>query len=319
LADRLPDALTGAPMFDLALAAVPGVVLVVAAAVVLAGLRSARSDPVDGVHVDDLVLLRPEPRVRAAGRGPLDAALDPLAALVRRLAGPPGMAWIQRTVDQAGRPEGMTADTVVRRIAWWLVLVTPLALALLLLGLWWLAPFLPLVGALLPLMTLSRARRLRQRRIDLDLPDFLDVLAVTVTGGVAFRAALAQVADRFGGPLGEEMHHALERISSGATVREAFRQLRERNESPSLSQFVTAYLQSEELGAPIAHTLNRIALDIRRAGAQRMRREAGRVEPQVTLVTILVLVPAVLAVMVVGIGFAFQDDLRGLLSGDLLS
>ena len=66
-------------------------------------------------------------------------------------------------------------------------------------------------------------------------------------------------------------------------------------------EFVTAYLQSEELGAPMVQTLNQIAGDMRKASAQRQRRKAARVAPRVTLVNSLVLVPGTLIILLTGL------------------
>jgi len=274
-----------------------------AAAVLLVatGWRLARSDSIEGLDVADLVLLRAEQRADVTGRGPLDRTAQRLVPVLRRLVGPAGIRWLQRQVDLAGRPDGATPDTVLRRAARWLVILSP-AVALFAIGGNLLGVLLAaLVVVVMPLAWLSRARRLRQERLDRDLPDFLDILSVTVSAGVAFRPALSRVAERFEGPLADEMVLTLNQIANGATRRDAFADLRRRNESEALAMFVTAFLQSEELGAPLAPTLDQIAADMRRDSAQRMRRKAARVAPRVTLVTSLVLVPGALVLVIVGI------------------
>ena len=81
-----------------------------------------------------------------------------------------------------------------------------------------------------------------------------------------------------------------------------------------MHSFVTAFLQAEELGAPLAETLNQIAADMRRESAQRMRRRAAQTAPRVTLVTSLVLVPATLILVIVGLICRRPNlDLGGLL------
>jgi tight adherence protein C len=282
---------------------------------VLGGWRLARSDAIDGLDVADLVLLRPEQRNDVVGRGPLDRTAARLVPLLRRLVGPAGVRWIQRQVDLAGRPDGATADTVLRRAARWLVILSP-AIVLFLVGGNVLGVLLAVVVVVvMPLAALSRARRLRQEQLDRDLPDFLDILAVTVSAGVSFRAALSRVAERLPGPLADELVLTLNQIANGATRRDAFADLRRRNESDALATFVTAFLQSEELGAPLAPTLNQIAADMRRDSAQRMRRKAARVAPRVTLVTSLVLVPGALILVIVGIVLGSGVDF-GELFGD---
>ena len=68
-----------------------------------------------------------------------------------------------------------------------------------------------------------------------------------------------------------------------------------------MNEFVTAYLQAEELGAPLVDSLNQIALDMRRAAAQRALQRAVRVTPRITLITTMAMVPATLILVVVGL------------------
>ena len=130
----------------------------------------------------------------------------------------------------------------------------------------WLIAFLAAFTAwFLPDILLRAPGRLRQERIERDLPDFLDILAVTVRAGLGYRSALQRVAESLGGPAGEEILTALRSMDLGATRRDAFLALRTRNDSESLSTFVGAQLQAEELGVPLSEALNDIALDMRRA------------------------------------------------------
>ena len=68
----------------------------------------------------------------------------------------------------------------------------------------------------------AREGRLRQERIERDLPDFLDILAVTVRAGLGYRPALLRVAEALGGPVGEEVLTALRQMDLGANRRDAF-------------------------------------------------------------------------------------------------
>jgi tight adherence protein C len=85
-----------------------------------------------------------------------------------------------------------------------------------------------------------------------------------------------------------------------------------RSGSQAMRSFVTAFLQAEELGAPLAATLNQIAADMRRENAQALRRRAAQAAPRVTLVTSLVLVPAALILVIVGLILGANIDLGGL-------
>ena len=83
--------------------------------------------------------------------------------------------------------------------------------------------------------------------------------------------------------------------------------------STAVRSFTTAFLQADELGAPLAETLNQIALDMRRENAQALRRKASQTVPKVTLVTSLVMVPAALILIIVGLAIGSGIDFSGLM------
>jgi tight adherence protein C len=284
--------------------------LALAACVVIAGtglalVRSvpAGSDRLLGLDVEGRKRSPILPRIRAAiGRRFGRTALV-LMSQKRR-------ALIRHRLDAAGRPGGLTtveAYASVKAASTVLFGLGGLVLGLLLSN----PVLVPLFAALGWMQTdfavAAQARR-RQARIERDLPDFLDVLALTVGAGLGFRTALARVSDMMGGPLGQEVRIALQQMGYGAARRSAFEGIRDRNDSESLSQFMTALLQAEELGAPLADTLDDIAEDMRKSFAQRARREAARAVPRVSLITTMIIVPAVvvllLAAMYIGSGLA---------------
>ncbi|GAA4352752.1 type II secretion system F family protein [Angustibacter luteus] len=295
-----------------ALCGLVGLGLVVLFAV---GYRMTKSDATTGLAVEDLVLLRDEQRREARGLGPLERLAGKLVPSVRSVIGVRGVASLQRRIDAAGRPDGLTVDVFLRRVAMWLLIFLAPGLVFLVNGQPLFTVLCVVAAVFLPLGRLAGAQRIRSETIDRDLPDFLDVLAVTVTAGVAFRPALARVSERFQGPLADEILLTLGQLGNGASLRSAFNALRDRTGSEPVSQFVTAFLQSEELGAPLADTLNQIAADMRRDSGQRMRRRAARAAPRVTLVTSMILVPAVMVTLLVGFFIGSGVDFGALFGG----
>lgn len=297
------------PLVAIAMSAVAALAVVV----FMVGWRMVRSDALDILAVEDLDLLRGQQRRRAEGESPLQRLARAQVPRLRSLLGPRRLAGLQRRIDEAGRPDGMTVDGYLQSTAWWGVLVAPVILVLLLQGNVLVALLGLTVPVVLPLSRVAAAQRRRRERIDRDLPDFLDVLAVTVMAGVNFRAALARVAERFDGPLADEVTLTLQQIASGASVRQAFTDLRRRSTSEPVGQFVSALLQSQELGAPLAESLGQIAEDMRRDSGQRQRQAAARTAPRVTLVTSLVLVPGALVLIAIGLYVGADVDLGSLL------
>ena len=165
-----------------------------------------------------------------------------------------------------------------------------------------------MIGWFGPDVWLSRAGRLRQEAIERTLPDFLDILAVSVRAGLGYRYALRRVAEALEGPVAEEMLTVLRQIELGQDRRDAFLALRERNQSESLKSFVAAQLQAEELGVPLAEALNDIAGDMRRLAHQNARRQAQRAGPRVSLIVTTLIVPGSMILILLSVFFATGAD-----------
>jgi tight adherence protein C len=213
---------------------------------------------------------------------------------------------LERRLDYAGRPGGMT---VQRFIGLKGAMVVVLGLGL--------GGFLTLIGAsplfvivfgaagwFAPDVWLSRTGRIRQEAIERTLPDFLDILAVSVRAGLGYRYALRRVSEALPGPVSEEMLIVLRQMELGQERREAFLALRERNRSDSLKSFVGAQLQAEELGVPLAEALNDIATDMRRIAHQNARRQAQRAAPRVSLIVTTLIVPGAMILILLSVYFA---------------
>ena len=257
-------------------------------------------------------------------RGPLDrlaartgAVEAPRRAIVARVVGSlagalgpsvaPTLRARQREVlahrlDMAGRPAGLTVQRFIGLKAALAALFAGF-MALLVIG--GSSPvFLVLsliVGWFGPDVWLSREGRLRQERIERDLPDFLDILAVTVRAGLGYRSALLRVSEALGGPVGEEMLTALRQMDLGANRRDAFLAMSARNESRSLKSMIAAQLQAEELGVPLSEALNDIAEDMRRAAHQDARRRAARAVPRVSLIVTTLIVPGAMILILMAL------------------
>lgn len=145
------------------------------------------------------------------------------------------------------------------------------------------------------------AIRIRKDVIERTLPDFLDVLAVVVSAGLGFRQALDRVADKYAGPWADELRITLRQMDLGMSRRQAFAELRRRNDSEQVAMFVTALQQGEELGAPIVDTLVALAKDMRRTDAQNARRKAARAVPKATMMITTFMVPATMILLGAGL------------------
>lgn len=278
------------------------------------GWRMARADALEAWDVADIALLRDANR-RKRQVSPLDRFARRLAPQLALLLGPRTLANIRRRIDLAGRPDGMTVDSFLQLLTKYAVFLGATSFAFLLLGNFLQAVIAILAIPLLPFARLAGHQRRRREAIDDALPDFLDVLAVTVGAGIAFRSALDRVSARFTGPLRDELSFTLHQLDVGVPRRQAFSNLRDRCDSESMSSFVSAFLQAEELGAPLAESLNGIARDSRRDAAQRSRQKAAKTVPRVTLLVSMAMVPPTIVIIAVGMYLGADVDLGGVLGG----
>jgi tight adherence protein C len=249
-------------------------------------------------------------------RGPTRQLLDLLGArfgpsLLARMSDGRRQA-IQRRLDLAGRPGGMNVERYAEIKASTLVVGVLLAIVFLVAGSWLVAVLWLGIAWIGLDFWLSRTGRRRQERLERDIPDFIDILAITVRAGTGYRAALGRVARSLTGPAAEEVLATLRQMDLGATRREAFEALRQRNASETLDAFVAAQLQAEELGVPLADALAAIAADTRRSAAQDARRRAHRAAPRVSLIAATLLLPATMLLIVVGMFIRSGASLTGL-------
>jgi tight adherence protein C len=250
---------------------------------------------------DDLSLALDIGRTRTTRTG---NAIDRLgirwAPAVLRMMGPARVTRMRARIDHAGHPHGLTVERYAARRAVYGGLGGFAALLLFTQGRWFLALLMLAYGWWWADLGIWLAVRRRRDDIERTLPDFLDVLAVVVSAGLGFRQALERVNSVYKGPWSDEIRVALRQMDIGVSRRDAFDQLRKRNRSDQVGQFVTALQQGEELGAPIARTLLQIATDMRRNEAQNARRRAARMVPRATGVITTLLVPATMILLISG-------------------
>lgn len=270
------------------------------------GWRALATDALTTLDVADIALLRDE-SAKTTRVGIFDRIARRYSPTLGRALGERRIAKIRRRIELAGRPEGISVDSYLQLTVKYIVLLGLCSLLFLMMGMYFVALVLPVGIYFFPMSRLITAARIRQRQIDADLPDFLDILAVTVGAGIGFRQALSRVSTRFPGTLGTEIAHTLRELDVGVTRRQAFTNLRNRCESDAMTAFVGALLQAEELGTPLAVALQQIARDSRREAGQRARQRAARMVPRTTLVVTVFLVPP--TILLIGVAFFLGSDI----------
>jgi tight adherence protein C len=155
----------------------------------------------------------------------------------------------------------------------------------------------PVIGWCLPASWLTRKVNERQGAILKDLPDTLDLLAISVEAGMGFEGALEIVCAHFDSPLSEEFSRTLHEMELGLPRRDAFQNLKRRTEVPELSNFVLALLQADALGIPIGRVLKTQSTEMRNKRRQWAREKAAKLPVKMLFPLIGFVFPSILVVI----------------------
>ena len=155
----------------------------------------------------------------------------------------------------------------------------------------------PIIGWCLPASWISRKVRERQAAILKDLPDTLDLLAISVEAGMGFEGALEIVCQHFSSALAEEFSRTLHEMELGLPRRDAFQNLKRRTDVPELSNFVLALLQADALGIPIGRVLKTQATEMRNKRRQWAREKAAKLPVKMLFPLIGFVFPAIMVVI----------------------
>jgi tight adherence protein C len=160
--------------------------------------------------------------------------------------------------------------------------------------------FVPLFGALgflAPDWVLTFKIRSRREKIRGDLPDALDLLAVSVEAGLGFDGAVTKLTEHMEGPLVEEFALMLNEVRVGETRSVALRKMAERVDAMELSNFVRAVIQADQLGISLARILRVQAADTRNRRQSAAEERAMKAPIKMLLPTVFFIFPSMFIVV----------------------
>ena len=150
---------------------------------------------------------------------------------------------------------------------------------------------------LLPDFVLSSRARSRRERVRAELPDALDLLAVSVEAGLGFDGAIAKLTDHMEGALVDELTLALNQMRIGESRADALRGVSERVDAPELTAFVRAIIQADQLGMSLGRILRVQASDSRLRRQAAAEERAMKAPIKMLFPTVLFIFPAMFLVI----------------------
>ena len=154
---------------------------------------------------------------------------------------------------------------------------------------------LGILGGLMPVVFLNT----RQKQIEHQLPEVLDLLCVSVQAGLSFDAALSKITARMKGPFIDECRRMQDDIRMGVVRRTAMRSMADRCGLEDVSLFMTSIIQAERLGTSMGKTLKNQADNIRERRRQYVKAQAMKAPVKIVFPLVLFIFPAIFVVTLV--------------------
>ncbi len=153
------------------------------------------------------------------------------------------------------------------------------------------------IGFIAPDFVVSGRARARNDRIRSELPDALDLMAVSVEAGMGFDGAISKLTEHMEGPLADEFALTLSEIRIGESRPDALKKLSERTGTPELSSFVRSIIQADQLGISLGRILRVQATDSRLKRQAAAEEKAMKAPIKMLFPTVLFIFPAMFLVI----------------------
>ena len=155
----------------------------------------------------------------------------------------------------------------------------------------------PVGGFMLPDFALSMKARARREKVRAELPDALDLLAVSVEAGLGFDGAIAKLVEHMDGALTEEFNLALGEMRIGESRQEALKKMAQRVDTPEVSTFTRAIVQADQLGISLGRILRVQAADTRLKRQAAAEEKAMKAPIKMLFPTVMFIFPAMFLVI----------------------
>jgi len=244
-------------------------------------------------------------RARTLRSSPLFARVEPLVrwlgVRLRPLFGERARAAIDRQIMLAGDFLGLLPEEFVALSVVSSTFGTAFGLALALSldkGVLYPLAFGGLALAL-PYLELLSVQQARAKHFRNGLPYVIDLLALALSAGLDFPAAVREVVEKSSNPndaLVEELGFLLQEQKVGKTRKAALLEFAERAQGESVREFVAAAVQAEERGNPLGHVLHIQAEASRRRRSVRAEEAAAKAGVKIMMPLMLAFVAVILLI-----------------------
>jgi tight adherence protein C len=154
-----------------------------------------------------------------------------------------------------------------------------------------------LAGFFVPDAWVTMKARGRKDRVRAELPDALDLLAVSVEAGLSFDGAISKLTEHMHGPLAQEFSLTLGEMRIGESRSEALKKMSQRVDTPEIAAFTRAIIQADQLGISLGRILKVQAADTRNRRQAAAEERAMKAPIKMLFPTVVFIFPAMFVVI----------------------
>jgi tight adherence protein C len=166
------------------------------------------------------------------------------------------------------------------------------------------------IGWRAPLWIVQSRAKHRKLEIDLQLPELIDLLVVTVEAGVGFNESLRIASNRISGALGQELRLTMQEQTMGLALNEALQNLLLRAETPGLRSFIRSVLQGETLGVSIGQILRNVAGEMRKRRRALAEERAQKAPIKILFPLVFMIFPAIFVIILAPAIYSIMDTFK---------
>ncbi|WP_194841294.1 type II secretion system F family protein [Salinibacillus xinjiangensis] len=139
----------------------------------------------------------------------------------------------------------------------------------------------------------------KQRVLEMEkaMPDFFDMVTISIEAGMGLDSALRRVCKQMDGPLSKEFLYALEDMKLGKSRKNALTDLRNRVASDFLKSVVSAIVQADQLGIGLSKVLQAQTQRIREQQRQKVKEQAMKAPVKMLIPMVLFIFPTLFIVL----------------------
>jgi tight adherence protein C len=160
--------------------------------------------------------------------------------------------------------------------------------------------FFGVFGAYFPHLHASTERKKRYQSVIVDLPFFIDLMALSTEAGLDFIGSIQRVVEKAeNSVLADELGQVLRDLKLGSTRAESLKKMAERLDISEITSFVTVLIDADSTGASIGTVLKQQSVQMRLERFTRAEKAGAKASQTILIPLMLFILPAVF-IMVFG-------------------